>query len=167
MMASSLAAMRLRLLGPSKALAALSAAVPTATRSLSSASGEPGVLEWRKYKISYGGFEAYMKLTEEAADLRKRLHPGWKGFLTSDTGGCLMTVHHMYHYDNILHRKEVREAASTDAEWRAYREAIGPYIMAQESSIFKPSVECLNAAGSTLIQDFDPEPEDEVMYELR
>ena len=92
MMASSLAAMRLRLLGPSKALAALSAAVPTATRSLSSASGEPGVLEWRKYKISYGGFEAYMKLTEEAADLRKRLHPGWKGFLTSDTGGCLCRV---------------------------------------------------------------------------
>ena len=130
-------------------------------------SASPGMLEWRSYKIKFSGMEEFMKLTEGSADLRKALHPKWKGFFTCDTGGCLTTVHHMYHYSDMVERKEVRDKASLDDNWKAYRKAIGPYVQDQVSSIFKPAVACMEAAGSAMIQDFHPEPEDEVMYEMR
>lgn len=135
----------------------------SATRS----SNTPGLLEWRRYKIRFEGMQEFLRLTEESAALRKSLHPGWLGFFTPDTGGCLTSVHHIYHYDDMLHRQEVRAKASEDEGWKAYRAAIGPHVVEQESSIFKPAVQCIEAAGAPLIQDFKPEPEEGVMYELR
>ena len=67
----------------------------------------------------------------------------------------------------MLHRQKVRAKASEDEGWKAYRAAIGPHVVEQESSIFKPAVQCIQAAGAPLIQDFKPEPEEGVMYELR
>ena len=108
-----------------------------------------------------------MKATNEAAALRKELHPSWKGFWTCDIGGCLNTVHHVYHWKDMIERKEVRDNASSTAGWKEYRKTVGPYIESQESMIFKPAMACMEAAGSPMIQDFDPEAEEGVMYELR
>ena len=130
-------------------------------------SNTPGLLEWRRYKIRFEGMQEFLRLTEESAALRKSLHPGWLGFFTPDTGGCLTSVHHIYHYDDMLHRQEVRAKASEEEGWKAYRAAIGPHVVEQESSIFKPAVQCIEAGGAPLIQDFKPEPEEGVMYELR
>ena len=138
----------------------------SASASASGAEG-PGVLEWRSYKISFGGLEAFMTLSEESAELRKALHPCWKGMFTCDIGGDLTTVHHIYHYENLAQRKEARDKASLNADWKAYRKAIGPYVQSMDASIFKPAVSCMEAANSDMIQHFDPKREDEVMYELR
>ena len=80
-------------------------------------SNTPGLLEWRRYKIRFEGMQEFLRLTEESAALRKSLHPGWLGFFTPDTGGCLTSVHHIYHYDDMLHRQEVRAKASEDEGW--------------------------------------------------
>ncbi|QDZ18875.1 hypothetical protein HOP50_02g13800 [Chloropicon primus] len=127
----------------------------------------PGLLEWRTYKIKYEGMGEFMRLTEDAGPLRKALHPGWLGFFTADTGGCLTSVHHIYHYEDMVQRKEVRDKAGTNEDWKKYRVKIGPHVLEQESAIFKPAVKCMDAAGSSLVQDFEPEHEDGVMYELR
>jgi hypothetical protein len=154
--------------GGVRAWKASAASLRTFVSAFAAGTAEPGVLEWRRYTISsFGGMEAFMKHTEESAELRESLHPCWKGMFTCDIGGDLLTVHHIYHYANLAQRKEARDKASLNADWKAYRKAIGPYVQSMEASIFKPAVACMSAAKSDMIQDFNPKREEDVMYELR
>ncbi len=95
-----------------------------------------GVLEYRQYTLHPSGFKDFFALTNEHAELRKRLNPGFLGcvharvallharadvrhsMFTADTGGVLHKVHHFYHYCSMEERATVRRALAASGEWQ-------------------------------------------------
>jgi NIPSNAP len=111
--------------------AAASAAAPPNQKSSSP------IVELREYQLYPEHAVRYMKLTEQAADLRKALVP-LRWFSLPETGGPLLHVAtHAYHYQGGLEeRDERRPVMGRDPDWVAYLQQCRPCMMTQASTIW-------------------------------
>lgn len=136
---------------------------------------KPGIYELRTYTLYPDKAAAFLSHAEEHAALRLKLFgPHLLGFFTTDVGGCLHEVKHLYHYDDLEHREQVRKTIAQNKEWAEhYVPDSRQFISHQGSLIFVEATDCHEAAGSVSAVDFttppratDPEMPPPV-YELR
>ena len=101
-----------------------------------------GIVEVRTYTAHPGSSSSYVELAAAAADTRrKHCKDGWKLFLSAETGsGSLSDFIHIYTYDSLQHRQEVRAQMARDPQWQLFLEASRPCLSSQRSEIFCPAV---------------------------
>lgn len=124
----------------------------TARRGVATAAAAPRLYEWREYVLHPGGSKHWHAATQSAAGLRARVLPGWLGMWTTDTGGDVNTVRHLYAYSSIDERARVRAALAIDGEWQSYLDAVRPHVASQTSSLFVGAADVHEAAGARLHQ---------------
>eukprot|EP00899_Mesostigma_viride_P007460 jgi/Mesvir1/16715/Mv15106-RA.1 len=129
----------------------------------------PGIVEIREYTLKPEGFKPFLELTAKFRDLRQSLNPGWRVFLTCDTGGVLNKVTHMYAFDSMTQRDQVRAALAGHDGWQQqYINAVRPHVAAQESKIMMEMGDCLAVAGSPGVRNYQPKPSPSPgLYEFR
>mmetsp|Transcript_28337 Transcript_28337/g.47546 ORF Transcript_28337/g.47546 Transcript_28337/m.47546 type:complete len:268 (+) Transcript_28337:75-878(+) len=135
---------------------------------------KPGIYEVRTYTLKPEGFAPYVQMAIEYGDLRKQVNPHLLGFFTTEVGGCLHQVKHIYHYEDLNHREQVRKSMSKVKEWaHEYLPKSRVHVSHQESMIFVEAADCHTAAGIPSAVDFvspakpsDPDAPTPV-YELR
>ena len=82
---------------PLDALASNGTATADSRRLLSSQAADPQpIVELRTYQIVPDKMKEYLEATRDYAQVRKDLNPGWLGFWTTETGGVVNEVKHMY-----------------------------------------------------------------------
>lgn len=106
------------------------------TSSASTATPSP-IVELREYQLHPEHAVKYMKLTAEAADIRKRLVP-LRMFSLPETGGPLLHVatHAYYYQGGLEERDERRPVMGSDPDWVAYLQQCRPCMMSQASTIW-------------------------------
>ncbi|CAK8685900.1 unnamed protein product [Clavelina lepadiformis] len=75
------------------------------------------VYEMRQYVIKPDGVQEYKKLTQELFYLRTRASK-LVGFWFTEIGSLLNKTVHLWEYDSLMHRQEVRDALANDSEWQ-------------------------------------------------
>lgn len=91
-------------------------------------------LELRTYALKPAHFGNYIKLSNEKFHLRTQ-HSKLNGFWIHDLGG-LNAVTHLWEYDDLKHRAEVRANLAADPEWIAdYVTHLTPMLAQQENAI--------------------------------
>lgn len=94
------------------------------------------IVELRQYHLHPEHAAAFLKATNEAADLRKSLVP-LRFFSVAETGTRLNTVTHAYYYANGLpERDATRAAQGQHPDWQAYVANCQSHVAAQYSDIF-------------------------------
>mmetsp|Transcript_36007 Transcript_36007/g.58037 ORF Transcript_36007/g.58037 Transcript_36007/m.58037 type:complete len:211 (+) Transcript_36007:126-758(+) len=99
----------------------------------------------------------------------------WLCFMTTEIGGNLSRVHHLYYYKDFDTRDEVRAAVAADARWASYLKEVKPHMLNQSSHIYVQADATLQAAGLGGALHFKPDvaemstlpPTSAVCYELR
>ncbi|KAI8464487.1 MAG: hypothetical protein J3K34DRAFT_440321 [Monoraphidium minutum] len=114
-----------------------------------------GLLEIREYTLTPAGMKEYLRLSHEAAGLRRSLLP-FLGMFTPDTGCELNKVVHLYAYDSMAQRAEMRAAAAANKEWTAYVDAGRQYMTKQESRIMVEAAALYAATGASGAAAFAP-----------
>eukprot|EP00959_Pyramimonas_sp_CCMP1952_P468137 9492713-Pyramimonas_sp.AAC.1 len=136
----------------SQCVRALSTAAPTPRAA-------PGVYELRTYTLKPEGQAQYMQMVAEYGDLRKRLNPNLLGLFTTEVGGCLHQMKHLYHYEDLNHREQVRKSMSKVKEWsQEYLPKSREFVAHQESMLFVEATSCHTAAGIPSAVDFVSPP---------
>eukprot|EP00284_Hemiselmis_tepida_P008494 CAMPEP_0174932762 /NCGR_PEP_ID=MMETSP1355-20121228/40914_1 /TAXON_ID=464990 /ORGANISM="Hemiselmis tepida, Strain CCMP443" /LENGTH=128 /DNA_ID=CAMNT_0016179211 /DNA_START=1 /DNA_END=384 /DNA_ORIENTATION=+ len=109
------------------------------SRAMSTAKG-PGFFELRQYDIKPDQIKMYLAETKKhAADRAGAFNsPGSRflGFWSTEIGGNLNRVHHLYHYADYDTRDAVRDAAAKNEAWNAYLAKVKPAMLSQQSSAF-------------------------------
>nr|CAB3264336.1 protein NipSnap homolog 3A [Phallusia mammillata] len=75
------------------------------------------VYEFRRYLIQPNNFGNFLKLAEENMHLRTNVSK-CLGYWTCEIGSSLNEVFHIWEYDNLQHRADVRLALSKDESWQ-------------------------------------------------
>jgi len=138
-----------------------------------STSGTPGFFELRQYVIRPGGMKTYMTETFAAAGVRKSLFTTedskWLCFFTTEIGGDLTTVHHLYHYKDYNARDKARNAAASSPEWGEYLKEVRQLMVSQTNRALIEATPTLQAAGLPGALKFCPGDVQDtaVAYELR
>jgi hypothetical protein len=127
---------------------ALRVSVSSAPRWAStSASAAPAqtIFELRTYTLHPSGFKKFLQLSDQWAALRSKLNPGFRGMFVCDTGGVLNRVTHLYSYDSLEQRADVRRALAADAQWQhSYIDAAREFVAHQARAL--PGAACCTAA---------------------
>jgi len=110
-------------------------------------------VEERIYTLYTGKVPEYLKLyTEEGMAIQTRYLPAMVGYYTTEVG-TLNVVVHMWGYEDLKQRSELRAKMQGDPGWQAYVKKIQPLIQHQESRIlnptgfFAPKLEAMIKAG--------------------
>merc|ERR1711871_1918085 len=102
---------------------------------------QQGLIEIRTYDAFPERTKEYHDLASESADLRVK-HTGdcWKLFLSAETGyGSLNEFVHLYSYESMVHRANVRKSMGADSGWARFLGASKPCLSSQKSEIFVPA----------------------------
>mmetsp|Transcript_36723 Transcript_36723/g.73595 ORF Transcript_36723/g.73595 Transcript_36723/m.73595 type:complete len:252 (+) Transcript_36723:148-903(+) len=133
----------------------------------------PGFFELRQYVIRPGSMKPYMTETFAAAGVRKALFDTqdsrWLSFFSTEIGGSLTSVHHLYWYKDYDVRDKVRAKAASSLEWGAYLKEVRPLMDSQKNCALIEATSTLQAAGLPGALSFAA-PDDSctaVAYELR
>lgn len=110
-------------------------------RCFSASKGQTGLIELRTYDTIPSKTLEYKELAKTSASVRsKYTKDSWKLFLSAETGyGSLSEFVHLYTYDSMVHRAEVRKAMGKDEEWKKFLEESKPCLSQQQSEIFVPT----------------------------
>ena len=109
--------------------------------------GEPFV-EVRRYRLDAGGSAEYLKRCAETAAVRAELCPGFRGFFTTELGGDVNEVWHLYAYDGYDQRDATRKRMGADPRWAKFLADTKPALQAQHADVFLEATELLDAAGA-------------------
>ncbi|XP_061197392.1 protein NipSnap homolog 3A-like [Saccostrea echinata] len=94
------------------------------------------VYELRTYSIYPKDFKAFIQLSAEHLHLRTK-HSKLIGYWTSEIGG-INDVVHIWEYDCLKHRADVRQALGNDPDWLAqYIKKILPMLDRQDNALLK------------------------------
>ena len=92
------------------------------------------VYELRTYTLKPDCFAHYIRHTNELFHLRTK-HSALCGFWITEMGGQNEVVH-IWEYDNLTHRKRVRDALIKDDDWAlTYLGVVRPHFMRQENTL--------------------------------
>lgn len=90
--------------------------------------------EYRVYSLQPEHFPAFMKLTNESMHMRTA-HSKLLGYFLSEIGGVNEVVH-LWEYDSLPARQQVREALVKDSAWmEGYMAKMRPMLQRQENSL--------------------------------
>jgi len=110
-------------------------------------------VEERIYTFHPGKLPEYLRLyTEEGMAIQTRYLPAMVGYYTSEIGTLNLLIH-MWGYEDLKQRSELRAKMQADPSWQAYVKKIQPLIQHQESRIlnptpfFAPKLEAMLKAG--------------------
>jgi hypothetical protein len=110
-------------------------------------------VEERIYTFYPGKLPEYLKLyTGEGMAIQTRYLPAMVGYYTSEIGTLNLLIH-MWGYEDLKQRSELRAKMQADPAWQAYVKKIQPLIQHQESRIlnpapfFAPKLEAMLKAG--------------------
>ena len=110
-------------------------------------------VEERIYTFYPGKLPEYLKLyTEEGMAIQTRYLPAMVGYYTSEVGTLNLLIH-MWGYEELKQRSELRAKMQADPAWQTYVKKIQPLIQHQESRIlnpapfFAPKLEAMLKAG--------------------
>ena len=96
-------------------------------------------VEERIYTLHPGKLPEYLKLyTEEGMAIQTRYLPAMVGYYTSEIGTLNLLIH-MWGYEDLKQRSELRAKMQADPAWQAYVKKIQPLIQHQESRILNPT----------------------------
>jgi len=141
-------------------------------RAMSTAKG-PGFFELRQYDIKPDQIKFYLsETTKHAADRANAFNsPGSRflGFWSTEIGGNLNRVHHLYHYSDYNTRDKVRAAAAANEGWNAYLAKVKPAMVSQQSSAFIEASTVLSSCSLPGALEWKPPAESplKVAYEMR
>lgn len=106
-----------------------------------------GLHELREYTLHTDQLPKYLELTGSSAfDARTNASP-LLGFFVLEMGGQLNKVVHLWEYENLDHRTEVRKELSTNQGFLDYFAAIRPMLASQSSVLLRPHLwdpDCVN-----------------------
>lgn len=124
------------------------------------------IVELRTYESKPEFSKGYLNLAAETAAIRKKYFgDNWKLFLRAETGyGTLGDFMHIYTYENLQHRSEVRNLLAKDLDWQIFLDKSRPCLRQQRSELFQsieiPSLGIKNFSESG---SFGPD----TIYEIR
>lgn len=134
---------------------------------------DAGIYELRTYTLHPHLTFKFLQHAEQNAELRLKLFPHLLGFFSSDVGGCLHQVKHLYHYQDLDHRERVRRSIAQDAAWKRYLPESQAMVSHTEAMLYVEATDCHHAAAIPSAVDFGtparavdtdaPQP----VYELR
>mmetsp|Transcript_42724 Transcript_42724/g.109364 ORF Transcript_42724/g.109364 Transcript_42724/m.109364 type:complete len:249 (-) Transcript_42724:1082-1828(-) len=73
-----------------------------------------------------------------------------------EAGGPLNVVRHFYRYQDMEHRHAVRAAMPKNLDWRNFLSDSKAHLQSQESWIFVPCLDVMEAGGATPISELQP-----------
>jgi len=141
-------------------------------RAMSTAKG-PGFFELRQYDIKPDQIKFYLSETAKHESDRANAFNSpasrFLGFWSTEIGGNLNRVHHLYHYSDYDTRDKIRAAAAANEGWNAYLAKVKPAMVSQQSSAFIEASSVLSACSLPNALDFKPPSESplKVAYEMR
>eukprot|EP00656_Telonema_subtile_P025197 TRINITY_DN27293_c0_g1_i1.p1 TRINITY_DN27293_c0_g1~~TRINITY_DN27293_c0_g1_i1.p1 ORF type:complete len:234 (-),score=70.37 TRINITY_DN27293_c0_g1_i1:250-951(-) len=103
--------------------------------------------ELRQYVCHTQHLPDYLKLTGSDAFKARTDASPLLGFFLVEMGGQLNRVIHLWEYDSLDHRTEVRKQLAGHEGFANYFGQIRPWLLSQSSVLLKPSVE-FNAANT-------------------
>jgi len=121
----------------------------------------------RTYDTIPSKTQEYKMLAKASASIRsKYTKESWKLFLSPETGyGSLNEFVHLYTYDSMVHRADVRKAMGKDEEWIKFLQESKVCLSHQQSEIFVParlpSIDYFASKASTMGESED------TVYEIR
>eukprot|EP00873_Tetraselmis_striata_P021968 jgi/Tetstr1/442232/TSEL_030373.t1 len=130
----------------SRALAQLGRAASTAA----------GIIEMRSYQMKPEATATYLQMCAETAAVRAEVAPGFLGMFSVEAGGPLNVVRHFYRYQDMEHRHAVRAAMPKNLDWRNFLSDSKAHLQSQESWIFVPCLDVMEAGGATPISELQP-----------
>jgi NIPSNAP protein len=96
-------------------------------------------VEERIYTFHPGKLPEFMKLyTEEGMAVQLRYLPAMVGYYTTELGELNVLVH-MWGYEDLKQRSELRAKMQADPAWQVYVKKIQPLIQRQEARILNPA----------------------------
>mmetsp|Transcript_9031 Transcript_9031/g.15687 ORF Transcript_9031/g.15687 Transcript_9031/m.15687 type:complete len:274 (+) Transcript_9031:3-824(+) len=135
-------------------LAWAGSAQETWTAGFASASTQPrGIIEVREYLVKPASMQAYVKLTEQYATVRKELLP-ILGMFQTDLGGPLTKLTHFYNYVDLDERDRIRAAAAAHPGWREFIRLGREHLDAQSSRIMLESTPVYEALSLPATRHF-------------
>ena len=119
-----------------------------ARRSLS-VGGTDKLHEMRQYVLKTECLPQYLALTGTDAFKARTDASPLLGFFLVETGGQLNRVVHIWEYDNLDHRTEVRKMLAGDKGFVDYFSQIRPWLLSQQSCLVRPTFfDPTNKAGA-------------------
>jgi len=96
-------------------------------------------VEERMYTLHPGKLAEYLKLyQEEGMAIQTRILPAMVGYYSTEVGTLNLVVH-MWGYEDLKQRSELRAKMQADPGWQAYVKKIQPLIQHQESRLLNPA----------------------------
>merc|ERR1712137_810629 len=106
----------------------------------SSKSQKYPIYELRWYTIAPEHFPAFLKLTNEKIHMRTS-HSPVLGYWTAELGGLNQVVH-IWGYESLVQRQQIRNALGGDNKWNdEYMAVMRPMLQGQENAVMLPSSE--------------------------
>jgi len=106
--------------------------------------------ELRQYVLKTECLPNYLALTGSDAFKARTDASPLLGFFLTETGGALNRVVHLWEYEDLDHRTEVRKMLAGDKGFVDYFSQIRPWLAAQQSVLLKPTFfDGTNAAGGS------------------
>jgi len=98
------------------------------------------ILEIRKYTLNPGKPAEYWKHYQDGgfAAQDPRMHEHLVGYFQSDVG-ALNQIVHIWKFDDVAQRDEIRKANYARPEWDAHLAKIRPLMVSQETTLLVPS----------------------------
>mmetsp|Transcript_37603 Transcript_37603/g.52036 ORF Transcript_37603/g.52036 Transcript_37603/m.52036 type:complete len:191 (-) Transcript_37603:104-676(-) len=105
------------------------------------------LFEWRKYTINPKDFPSFLKLTNEHISLRTNYSP-LLGYWITEIGGVNEVIH-LWEYDNLDQRQQIRLSLAQDQPWNEnYMAKMRPMLQKQENLLLR-SVSDINTSFPT------------------
>lgn len=95
------------------------------------------IYELRTYTLYPGKTAEYLQHMKAILPLREK-YSKLVGYWTTEVGELNQIVH-LWAYEDLAHRAEVRAAVAKEPEWQAFLGKIYPLILRQESKILIPT----------------------------
>lgn len=106
--------------------------------------------ELRQYVLKTDCLPNYLALTGSDAFKARTDASPLLGFFLIETGGALNRVVHLWEYEDLDHRSEVRKMLAGDQGFVEYFGQIRPWLASQQSVLLRPTFfDATNAAGGS------------------
>jgi len=95
------------------------------------------IYEQRTYTLHPGKVPEYLQHMKAVLAVREK-YSKLVGFWSTEIGELNQVVH-IWAYDDLAHRAEVRAAVAKEPEWQAFLGKIHPLLLRMESKILTPA----------------------------
>ncbi|XP_052817824.1 protein NipSnap homolog 3A-like isoform X2 [Mya arenaria] len=130
----------------------------------SAVSSNEKIYELRTYVVNPRDQRQFLDLSKEWMHLRTA-HSKLIGYWTNELGSGINDMVHIWEYDSLKHRADVRQRLAGDPEWvGSYFSKILPWLQRQENDLLRclPGTEVKDAPGSGIYElqnvTFPPDP---------